>query len=91
MRFEWDEAKRRSNLTRHGIDFADVSQLFEVPAMSWADDRYDYGERRLLRVGLLHGEVVVVVYTGTDHVIRLISARKATRDEEIQYFKEIWN
>ena len=91
MKFEWDEAKRRSNLTRHGIDFADVSQLFEDPAMGWTDDRYDYDERRFLRVGLLHGEVVVVVYTGTDDVIRLISARKATKDEEIQYFKEIWN
>jgi uncharacterized DUF497 family protein len=47
MRFEWDEAKRRINLTRHGIDFADVPQVFDDLTSDLFDVRYDYGEERL--------------------------------------------
>jgi uncharacterized DUF497 family protein len=44
MRFVWDEAKRRINLTRHGIDFADVPQVFDGLTSDLFDVRYDYGE-----------------------------------------------
>ena len=89
VRFEWDEAKRRSNLWRHGIDFAEVVEVFAAP-FTTSDDRYDYGERRYLTLGLLKGSVVAVVHTESDDVIRIISARKAERYEEIKYFKERW-
>ena len=52
-------------------------------------DRADYGEERLITFGLLDGRVVAVAHTETDTVIRVIPARKATKDEEGGYFKEI--
>ena len=88
-RFEWDEAKRLSNLRRHGIDFAAVGEVFEIAPVTILDDRYDYGEERYLTLGLLKGRVVAIVHTESDdNVIRIISARKAERHEEIKYFKE---
>ena len=89
MRFEWDEAKRESNLLKHGIDFIDVEKVFEGEIITILDDRFDYGEDRFITLGLLDGRVVLIVHTETDNLIRLISARKATRNEEISYFKEI--
>ena len=91
MKFEWDEAKRRTNLTRHRIDFAELGEVFEGAPLTVLDDRYDYGERRYLTFGLLKGRVVAIAHTGFDDVIRIISARKAERYEEIKYFKERWN
>jgi uncharacterized DUF497 family protein len=92
MKFEWDEAKRRSNLTRHGIDFAELAVVFEgAPFTTYVDDRYDYGERRYYTLGLLKGRVVAISYSEKDDVIRVISARGASKDEEIKYFKQIWN
>ena len=88
VRFEWDEAKRRSNLRRHGIDFAVLGEVFEGVPVTYLDDRYDYGEERLITLGLLKGHVVTIVHTESDDVIRIISARKAERDEETRYFKE---
>ena len=91
MKFEWDEAKRRSNLTRHGIDFAALDEVFEGAPVTISDDRYDYGEHRYLTFGLLKGRVVVIAHTESDDVIRIISARKAEKYEEVAYFKERWN
>ena len=89
MRFEWDEAKRRLNIRRHGIDFVDVMKVFDVETVTLVDDRYEYGETRFLTLGLLNGIVFAISHTETDEVIRIISARKAQKDEEITYFKEI--
>lgn len=91
MRFEWDEAKRRINLTRHGIDFVDVIPVFAGLTADVVDERYDYGERRLFTLALLNGEVIAIGYTQKRDVIRLITARRASKNEEIKYFKEIWN
>jgi uncharacterized protein len=89
MRFEWDEAKRRLNIKRHGLDFVDVMKVFDVETVTLVDDRYEYGESRFLTLGLLSGIVFAISHTETDEVIRIISARKAEKDEEITYFKEI--
>ena len=91
MKFEWDEAKRRINLTRHGIDFAELAEVFENAPHTVLDGRYDYGEERFFTLGLLKGRVVVIAHTQSDDRIRIISARRALRNEEIRYFKEIWN
>ena len=88
VRYEWDEAKRRSNLWRQGIDFAKVREVFEGNPVTYRDDRYDYGEERLITLGLLKGRVVAIVHTESDDVIRIISARKAERHEESRYFEE---
>jgi uncharacterized DUF497 family protein len=87
VEFEWDEAKRRSNLRKHGIDFVGVEELFEGVTVSILDDRADYGEERFVTFGLLDGRVVA--HTETNTAIRVISVRKATKDEESSYFKEI--
>ena len=86
---EWDEAKRRLNIKRHRIDFADVERIFAGETITFLDDRFDYEETRFLTFGLLWGEVVAIVHTETDEVIRLISIRKASKNEEDKYFKEI--
>jgi uncharacterized protein len=91
VRFEWDEAKRRTNLWRHGIDFAEVVEVFAGNPVTVEDDRYDYGERRYSTLALFRGRVVSIAHTETKQVIRLISARWATKNEEITYFKEIAN
>jgi uncharacterized DUF497 family protein len=89
MDFEWDDAKRKSNLRNHGIDFVGIEKIFESETVTIPDDRFDYGEARFVTLGLLNGRVVAIAHTETDEVIRIISVRKATKDEESSYFKEI--
>lgn len=89
MRYEWDEAKRLANIQKHGIDFTGVEKVFAGQTVTMLDDRFDYGESRFITLGLLSGRVVVIAHTETDEVIRIISARKATKNEEAGYFKEI--
>jgi uncharacterized protein len=91
MRFEWDEAKRRANLRDHQIDFVAVvtEKIFEGETVTRMDDRFDYGERRFQTLALLEGELVAIIHTETDEVVRLISVRKASKNEEKFYFKKV--
>ena len=89
MLFEWDEAKRQSNIRKHGIDFIGIEKVFAGETVTILDDRFDYGESRFVTVGMLKNLAEVVTHTETDEVIRIISVRKATENEEILYFKEI--
>jgi uncharacterized DUF497 family protein len=89
MKFTWDEAKRLSNIEKHGIDFADVPPMFDGDVFSIEDQRFDYGETRYITFGLLQFRVIVVAHTDENDVIRIISARKATKNEEKLYFQEI--
>ena len=89
MKFEWDEAKRQSNLHKHGIDFVGIEQVFEGETVTILDGRFDYREERFVTFGLLNGHVVVIAHTETSEVVRIISVRKATKHEESHYFKEI--
>jgi uncharacterized DUF497 family protein len=69
MRFECDEAKRRTNLTRHGIDFVDAKLVFAGETDTVPDDRFAYGETRYRTFGFLFGEVVLIVHTETEECI----------------------
>ncbi len=89
MKFAWDEAKRESNIEKHGLDFADVPPMFDHDVFTIEDTRFDYGETRYITFGLLQFRVIVVAHTDEDGTIRIISARKATKNEEKTYFKEI--
>jgi uncharacterized protein len=89
MRVEWDEAKRQTNLQRHGFDFLDAEKILDDETVSFLDDRFDYGEIRVLTFGVLRGRVVAITHTETDEAIRIISIRKASRSEEETYFKKI--
>ena len=89
MKFEWDESKRASNLHKHGIDFSDVPTVFSGSIVTVEDNRFDYGEERFVTFGLLQGHVVAVVHTESEDYIRIISARKATKYEQKNYFEQI--
>ncbi len=91
MKFEWDENKRRENLLKHGIDFADAWQVFEGNRVIFIDDRFDYDELRLVTIGFLSGNIVTVTYTENDEITRIISLRKATKNERTKYIKGIPN
>lgn len=91
MEFEWDEAKRKSNLRNHGVDFVGIEKVFEGETVTILDDRFDYGEERFVTFGLLDGRAVAIAHTESDDAIRIISVRKATNNEESSYFKEISN
>lgn len=86
MRFEWDEDKNRRNIARHGVAFEDARRIFDGPVLTWIDDRHDYGETREISLGLLDAlAVLLVVHTERGGRIRLISARRATRQERRRY------
>ncbi len=85
----WDEAKRTENLRKHGIDFIGVESLFDGYTVTLEDDRFDYSEQRFVTFGVLEGRILAVAHTEQDDVIRIISARKATRREEQSYFSAI--
>ncbi len=89
MEFLWDEAKRHSNLRKHGIDFAGLEAVFAGLTVTVEDDRFDYSERRFLTFGLLDDRVVVIAHTEGESSIRIFSARKATRNEQASYFTAI--
>ena len=90
MKFEWDEAKNKANIRVHRIDFADVPPLFEGPMVLSLDTRRNYGEERMIGIGLLRNGVVLVVFVEKgDATIRLISARKATQNERDKFKEEI--
>lgn len=90
MEFEWDENKRQSNLSKHGIDFVRAAEIFKNPILEREDNRYDYGESRLIALGETTGVVVFVVYTVRGSIYRIISARRATKREQQQYYKSIY-
>ena len=69
MRFEWDEAKRKSNLKVHGLDFADAALVFGGLTASYEDDRFRYNEQRFVSLGLLRGVPVSIVHTESQEVI----------------------
>lgn len=63
--------------------------MFAGKTVTIADKRFDYPEMRFVTLGLLSGHAVVIAHTESDQVIRVISIRKATQNEEIRYYKEI--
>ncbi|NEP56753.1 MAG: BrnT family toxin [Symploca sp. SIO2G7] len=85
MAYQWNRDKAAKNLRKHGIDFADAVSVFSDDlAMTIFDERFD--EERFVTIGLdALGRVLVVVYTLRGDEIRLISARKATRQERQQF------
>jgi uncharacterized DUF497 family protein len=80
--YTWDEAKRKSNLRSHGLDFADCGAVIEAnSSYTLEDKRFLYSERRFICIGFSKGQEISITYTETNHAIRIISARKANRAE----------
>ncbi len=80
MQFEFDEAKRLSNIAKHDLDFLDADILFAGP-MLIGPARAVGGEDRWMAVGMIEDVHVTVIFTRRGTVIRLISMRRARDDE----------
>ena len=84
--FEWDEAKRRQNLAKHDIDFADAGRVFKSNPLRYDVSRSEDRERRYCAVGEVDGDILTVIYTWRGSVCRITSARRARRDERRAYY-----
>jgi len=82
-RFDWNERKRELNLVKHGIDFEDATEIFYGPIILHRSDRNS--EERWIAIGSLEDRLITVVFTRRADVIRIISARRARKNEEREY------
>lgn len=89
MLFEWDENKEKINISKHGLDFSTAALVFrDQNRLEWFDELHSDYEDRYITIGEINGIAVVlmVVYTERGDAIRLISARKATKQERRMYY-----
>lgn len=89
IRFEWDEAKSRQNVRKHGVSFEEAETVFfDDHAIRFFDPDHSDDEDRFIMLGISHKLRVLIVchcYRESDSVIRIISARKANRQESTHY------
>jgi len=86
--FEWDAEKAASNLRKHHVAFADGRRVFDDAfALHELDLDADYGEQRMIAIGMVNGVLLTVIYTERGDRTRLISARKATKHEQLEYYR----
>jgi uncharacterized protein len=88
MLFEWDEAKRKRNLAKHGVDFVLVADMDWENAIRIKDERRLYGEDRYSATGYIGDRLYVCVYTERGLNRRIISLRKANQREKLLYDDE---
>jgi uncharacterized protein len=92
MKFEWDYAKEQKNIQKHGLDFQSAICVFQDNLrLEYYDEAHSLAEDRYVTIGLINDAVLVVtvVYTERHDVIRIISARKATRQERSLYYDNL--
>ena len=91
IQFEWDEAKSRENKRKHGVSFEEAQTVFfDEKAIRFSDPDHSTDEDRFIMLGISFQLRVLVVchcFRAGDAIIRIISARKATRTEETEYWK----
>ena len=87
LNFEWDERKARSNQEKHAVSFEEATTVFSDPlSLTIPDPDSSEQEPRFVLLGQSYSNrLVVVVHTERQNNVRIISARKATRSERIQY------
>jgi len=84
--FEWDENNNKSNREKHGLDFKDAKEVFnDKGRLNSIDNKKDYGEERYILIGKAFNAIIVVIFTQREKVIRIISARLASRNERSNY------
>jgi len=90
MQFEWDADKAAQNLLAHGVSFEEASTVFFDPlSATAADPDHSVGEARFITFGISSSDrLLVVAHTEREEVIRIISAREATRSEREIYEEE---
>ncbi|MGM4966720.1 BrnT family toxin [Tardiphaga sp. 1201_B9_N1_1] len=84
--FDWDEEKNEVNHLKHGIDFNDATEIFFEPIILRRSDRHN--EERWTALGQLGDRLIVVVFPWREETIRIISARRARKNEEREYRKQ---
>jgi uncharacterized DUF497 family protein len=90
LKFEWDPAKNRSNIRKHGFDLRDAEEMFRGFVLVRPDTDEDYGEERWLGIGLIRGCVAFAAFVERPpDTIRIISLRKADHEEREQYEKAL--
>ena len=88
-RFEWDNAKAARNYRDHGVTFDQAVKAVADPfAVEMIDARQDYGEERINLLGMCDGVLLHVTYAERREGIRIISARRAERHEQDEYYRE---
>ncbi len=89
LKFEWNKSKAKENYAKHGVSFELAEKVFKDPfAVEFLDDRQDYGEERFIVIGMVDGDILYVVYTERKDVIRIVSARRATKREQKTWFQQ---
>jgi uncharacterized DUF497 family protein len=84
MEFEWDEAKREANIAKHGIDYIFAQSLFDGRFVITAQSPRA-GEDRYATTGRIDGRFITAIWTWRNGAVRIISARRARREEEQRY------
>ena len=87
LRFEWDSRKALLNKRKHQVTFEEASTIFGDPlSITIPDPAHSIGEDRFITIGTsANNNLIVVVHTDRDGIVRIISARKATAGERRQY------
>ncbi len=85
MAITFDPAKRDRTLAERGLDFADAGIVLDGVKYQFADERDDYGEDRIVTIGVLRGRMTVVVWTRRGDDQHIISMRKANEREQQRY------
>ena len=89
QQFSWDPTKDQINIKKHGISFSKAAKIFDGPRLEREDTRRDYGETRIIALGRSEREILRIVYTRRNSVIRIISARKANKHDREEYIRHI--
>ena len=89
MAITFDPAKRDWTLAARGLDFADAAEVFAGPLVEYFDERFEYGEDRLITVGLLRERMIIVVWTQREDGRHIISMRKANEREQAKHAREL--
>ncbi len=87
MEFEWNESKATANLTKHGVSFEEAKTVFgNLLAVIFDDEAHSVGERREIIIGhSRNNRLLLISFTERPNIIRIISARLATRREREDY------
>ena len=93
LAFEWDENKNKINLIKHGISFEEASSVFfDEQAILFDDPEHSVDEERFILLGMSSSTNICIVchcYRKSESIIRIVSARKATRKEALKYVRGI--
>ena len=89
MQIEFDPAKDAANLPKHGVSLALARELDWEAALVWVDERFEYGELRIIALAPKTGILYYVAFVNRGEVRRIISLRRANRREVKRYVQDI--